>query len=89
MTGKAASMGLIHLLNISALISVSLAIFNLLPFPILDGGHILFLIIEKIKGRPVGARAQEIAQNIAFALLIAFVLFVSWNDISNLPKLFK
>lgn len=89
MTGKAASMGLIYLLHISALISVSLAIFNLLPFPILDGGHILFLLIEKIKGRPVGARAQEIAQNIAFALLITFVLFVSWNDILNLPKWFK
>lgn len=84
MTGKAASMGIIHLLHISALISVSLAIFNLLPFPILDGGHILFLIIEKIKGRPVSAKAQEIAQNAAFVLLITFVLFISWNDILNL-----
>jgi regulator of sigma E protease len=89
MTGKAASMGLIYLLHISAFISVSLAIFNLLPFPILDGGHILFLAIEKIKGKPVSARTQERAQNIAFALLIAFVLFVTWNDILNLPKLFK
>ncbi len=89
MTGKAASMGLIYLLHISAFISVSLAIFNLLPFPILDGGHILFLIIERIKGRPVSAKTQEIAQNIAFTLLIAFVLFVSWNDILNLPKMFK
>jgi len=89
MTGKAASMGLIYLLNISGFISVSLAIFNLLPFPILDGGHILFLIIEKIKGRPVDKKVQEMAQNIAFALLIAFALFVSWNDILNLPKLFK
>ncbi|MBU4376480.1 MAG: RIP metalloprotease RseP [Candidatus Omnitrophica bacterium] len=89
MTGRAASMGLVYLLHISALISVSLAIFNLLPFPILDGGHILFLLIEKLKGKPVSRRAQEIAQNIAFALLIAFVLFVSWNDILNLPKWFK
>ncbi len=89
MTGKAASMGLIYLLHISAFISVSLAIFNLLPFPILDGGHILFLAIEKIKGKPVSRKAQELAQNIAFTLLIAFVLFVTWNDILNLPKLFK
>jgi regulator of sigma E protease len=89
-TGKAASMGLIYLLNISAFISISLAIFNLLPFPILDGGHILFLIIEKIKGRPVNKKVQEIAQNVAFALLITFVLFVTRNDIVNLlPKLFK
>ena len=87
--GKAANMGINYLLYISALISISLAIFNLLPFPILDGGQILCLAIEKIKGKPVSAKAQDIAQNIAFALLIAFMLFVSWNDILNLPKLFK
>lgn len=87
--GRAANMGINYLLYISALISISLAIFNLLPFPILDGGHILFLAIEKIKGRPVSAKAQEVAQNIAFALLIAFMLFVSWNDVANLPRMFK
>jgi len=81
MTGKAARMGISHLLWISALISTSLAIFNLLPFPILDGGHILFLGLEKIKRRPLDKKIQEIAQQVAFVLLITFVLFVSWNDI--------
>lgn len=80
-TGKAAKMGISYLLSISALISVSLAIFNLLPFPILDGGHILFLAVEKIKGRPIDRKVQEIVQQVALAILITFVLVVSWNDV--------
>ena len=79
-TGKAARMGISYLLWISALISVSLAIFNLLPFPILDGGHILFLAIEKIKGRPIDKKVQEVVQQVALVLLLAFVLIVFWND---------
>lgn len=85
-TGKFAKMGLVHLLWISAVISVSLAIFNLLPFPILDGGHILFLGIEKLKGRPVDKKVQEMVQNAALVLLLTFMLFVSWNDILRFFK---
>ena len=81
MTGEAAKMGINHLLWISALISASLAIFNLLPFPILDGGHILFLAIEKIKGRPVDRKVQDVIGQVALVLLLMFVLVVSWNDI--------
>lgn len=80
-TGRAARMGISYLLWISALISVSLAIINLLPFPILDGGHILFLAVEKMKGRPLDKKVQEVVQQVALALLIAFVLVVSWNDV--------
>jgi regulator of sigma E protease len=83
-TGKAATMGISHLLWITALISTSLAIINLLPIPILDGGHILFLAIEKIKGRPVDKKVQEVSQQVALVLLLAFMLLVSWNDILNL-----
>jgi len=82
-TGKLAQRGIVHLLWISAVISVSLAIFNLLPFPILDGGHILFLAIEKLRGRPLDAKVQEKVQQVALALLIAFVLVVSWNDVTR------
>lgn len=81
MTGKFAKMGMIYLLWLSAVLSVSLAIFNLLPFPVLDGGHILFLGIEKLKGRPIDKKIQEIVQQVALALLIMFVLIVSWNDL--------
>ena len=79
-TGKAAQMGINHVLWISALISTSLAIFNLLPFPILDGGHILFLAIEKVKGRPINKKVQEIIQQVALVLLVTFVAVVFWND---------
>ncbi|MBN1871198.1 MAG: RIP metalloprotease RseP [Candidatus Omnitrophica bacterium] len=81
MTSQVAQKGVMQLLWISALISVSLALFNLLPLPILDGGHILFLFLEKIKGRPLDRKVQEVVQQIAMALLITFVLIVSWNDI--------
>ncbi len=86
MTGKAAKMGINHLLWISALISASLAIINLLPLPPLDGGHILFLIIEKLKGRPVNSRVQEIVQQTGWILLITLLLVVSWNDITRFFK---
>ncbi|HVR74178.1 MAG TPA: RIP metalloprotease RseP, partial [Planctomycetota bacterium] len=67
-----------------ALISVNLGLFNLLPFPILDGGHLLFLAIEKVKGSPVSARIQEWAMNIAFLAIICLAVFVTFNDLKRL-----
>ena len=81
--GEAAKLGFIYLLSIMAHINIALAIFNLLPFPILDGGHILFLAIEKLRGKPVSARTQEMIGQIALYMLIALALFVSWNDITR------
>ena len=81
---KAANMGMVHLLIITAHISMALAIFNLLPFPVLDGGLIIFLGIEKFRGRPVSIRSQEIVTNIALFLLVGFALFVTYNDVIKL-----
>jgi len=67
-----------------ALISINLGLFNLFPFPILDGGHLLFLAIEKIKGSPVDVRVQEWAINIAFFLILFLALFVTFNDVRRL-----
>jgi regulator of sigma E protease len=67
-----------------ALISINLGLFNLLPFPILDGGHLLFLAIEKIKGSPVDIRVQEWATNIAFFLIMALAVFVTFNDVKRI-----
>ena len=78
---EAAKMGFIYLLIIMAHINIALAVFNLLPFPILDGGHVLFLGIEKLRGKPVSPRTQETIGNIALYILITFALFISWNDI--------
>jgi len=90
MLAKAVKYGPVSVLNMLATISLLLALFNLLPFPILDGGHILFLGIEKLRGRPLSPRTQEAVQNVALVLLIMFFLYVSYFDtarvISNLTK---
>jgi regulator of sigma E protease len=85
--GQAAHLGIVPLLIITAHISMALAVFNLLPFPALDGGHIIFLGLEKLRGKPLTARVQENITNIAFIILIAFVLFVSWQDILRFTPL--
>ncbi|MGB2705598.1 MAG: M50 family metallopeptidase [Candidatus Omnitrophota bacterium] len=87
--GEAAKLGLVHLLIIMAHINIALAVFNLLPFPILDGGHILFLGIEKLRGKPLSARTQETISQVALYLLIALALFVSWNDINKFLPFMK
>ncbi|NQT91053.1 MAG: site-2 protease family protein [Candidatus Omnitrophica bacterium] len=79
--GKAARVGFVYLLFLVGHINLALAIFNLLPFPVLDGGHILFLGLEKIRKRPLSPKAQEIIQYVAISLILAFFLFVSYNDI--------
>jgi len=67
-----------------AYISVNLGLLNLFPFPILDGGHLFFLLIEKLKGSPVDVRVQEWAMNIAFLLILFLAFFVTFNDLKRL-----
>ncbi|MCX5667347.1 MAG: RIP metalloprotease RseP [Candidatus Omnitrophica bacterium] len=94
-TAHAAKLGIIYLINFMALLSASLAIFNLLPFPVLDGGHILFLFVEKLRGKPLSVRAQESIANIGVGLLILLTVFIFYNDIvkfgvfDRIGKLFK
>jgi regulator of sigma E protease len=80
-TGKAAEMGFIYLVHLMGLLSASLAIFNLLPLPVLDGGHILLLFIEKLRGKPLSMRSQEIISNIGVAFLILLTVFIFYSDI--------
>lgn len=77
----AISVGFIYLVYLIAHINLALAIFNLLPFPVLDGGHILFLGIEKIRKRPISVKVQEIVQYVAIFLIMLLFLIVTWNDI--------
>lgn len=81
LSGQAAKTGMSALLGLMALISVNLAVVNLLPFPILDGGHILFLALEKIRGKPLGQKTQEIISQVALYILIAVFLLISYNDL--------
>ncbi|MFH1191523.1 MAG: RIP metalloprotease RseP [Candidatus Omnitrophota bacterium] len=83
-TSKAAKLGFIALMHLIAVLSVSLAIFNLLPLPILDGGHLFFLGLEKLRKKALGARAEEVINNVGFSLLITLALFVTYNDILRL-----
>ena len=83
-TGQAARLGFSYLLQFVALLSLNLAIVNILPFPALDGGRILFLGIEKIKGKPVKREVENIIHNIGFFLLIALVIFITYRDIVKL-----
>lgn len=78
---KAASMGFSYVMYIMAIISASLAIFNLLPLPILDGGHLLFFGIEKIKGKPVSQKTDEIVHRVGFGFLICLTVVVFCMDL--------
>ncbi|OGX18163.1 MAG: hypothetical protein A3K83_00040 [Omnitrophica WOR_2 bacterium RBG_13_44_8b] len=80
-TSKAASLGFIAVLHLLALLSVSLAIFNLLPLPVLDGGHVVFLALEKIRGKTLSIKTEHVITQIGVTLLITLVIFVTYYDI--------
>jgi regulator of sigma E protease len=80
---RAAEFGLGKLFYLTAVLSVSIGFLNILPIPILDGGHLLFLAIEKLRGRRVSEKAMSIAQTIGGVLLIMLVVYVTRNDIRN------
>ena len=83
---KQAKAGLMNLFYLLALISVNLAILNLLPIPVLDGGHILFFLIEAIKGNPVSEKGLEWATKFGIALLVTLMVYVTFNDIMRVAK---
>lgn len=82
--GQSAQIGLGAYLSFLALISISLGILNLLPIPLLDGGHLLYYTVELIKGSPVSETVWEIGQKIGIALLVTMMAFAMYNDISRL-----
>jgi len=89
LTGQMARMGFVYILQFTALLSINLAIINFLPFPALDGGRILFLIIEKIKGSPVKREVENAIHNIGFMLLMLLVLVVTFKDVARFGNVFK
>ncbi|MDD3711356.1 MAG: RIP metalloprotease RseP [Patescibacteria group bacterium] len=84
LTGQMARMGIIYLIQFTALLSLNLAIINFLPFPALDGGRLIFLLIEKIKGRPVKKEVEAVFHNLGFMLLMVLVLWVTIKDVVRL-----
>ena len=85
-TGQSASQGLGSFISFMALISVNLGLVNLLPIPLLDGGHLLFYCIEAIKGSPISVKAQEMAAMIGLAFVLGLLFVLTWNDL-RLPGL--
>lgn len=82
--GQSAAMGALHYIKFIALISISLGVLNLLPVPLLDGGHLMYYTVEFIKGGPVSERVMEIGQQIGLALLLMLMAFAFYNDINRL-----
>lgn len=80
-TKSAFKVGLAALLHLVAVLGVSLAIFNILPMPLLDGGHLMFIAIERIKGKPVSVKIEESLNKISLGLLLTLVVFVFYNDL--------
>jgi len=81
MSGQAAEQGALQLFFFMAVLSINLGLINLFPIPILDGGHLLFMGIEAVRGRPLGDRAQEYGFRIGLALVLILMVSVTWNDI--------
>jgi regulator of sigma E protease len=82
--GQSAQMGWVSYVTFLALISISLGVLNLLPIPLLDGGHLMYYAIEMVKGRPVSERAMELGQRVGLALLLVMMAFAFYNDLNRL-----
>jgi regulator of sigma E protease len=84
MAGAQAQEGVVQFLLFMALLSINLAVLNVLPIPVLDGGHLLFYAIELVTGREISLRWREMAQQVGFVLLILLMIFVFMMDIERL-----
>ncbi len=89
LTGQATRMGFVYLMQFTALLSINLAIINALPIPALDGGRLLFLLIEKIKGSPVKKEVEGTIHYVGFVLLMVLVVFVTFHDVAKYTGSFK
>ena len=86
-SGQVATAGFFALLNLAAIISVSIGLINLFPIPMLDGGHLLFYGIEGIRGKPLSESTQEIGFRIGLAFVLMLMIFATWNDLIHLKFL--
>jgi regulator of sigma E protease len=83
-SGEAASQGASSVVFLIAILSINLGVLNLLPIPILDGGHLLFFLIEGILRKPLGERQREMAQQVGLVLLVGVMIFAFWNDLERI-----
>jgi regulator of sigma E protease len=86
-SGQVATAGLVALMNLVAILSVSIGLINLVPVPLLDGGHLAFYAVEAVRGRPLSERTQEFGFRIGLALVVGLMLFTTFNDVIHLVAL--
>ncbi|MDD4412667.1 MAG: RIP metalloprotease RseP [Patescibacteria group bacterium] len=84
MAGQMADLGIVYLMNFTAILSLNLAFINILPIPALDGGRIIFLIIEKIRGKALPHEKEALVNNIFFYMLLGLIVFITYKDIAKL-----
>lgn len=84
--GQFAQAGIAYFLGLMALISINLGIFNLLPIPVLDGGHIMFNTVESIRGKALSKKTMLLIQNVFVAILISFIVYVTYQDVLRMNK---
>ncbi|AXS40414.1 RIP metalloprotease RseP [Breoghania sp. L-A4] len=83
-SGQVATLGIGALLNLAAVLSVSIGLINLMPVPMLDGGHLMFYAYEALRGRPLSEKVQDIGFRIGIALVLMLMVFATWNDVVHL-----
>ncbi|HVV80166.1 MAG TPA: RIP metalloprotease RseP [Pseudolabrys sp.] len=83
-SGQVATAGFVPLLHLAGVLSVSIGLLNLFPIPLLDGGHLLFYLVEAVRGRPLSERAQEVGFRIGLAIVLMLMIFATFNDILRL-----
>ena len=84
MTRQVADFGFLAVLNLAAILSVSIGLANLFPIPLLDGGHLLYYACEAVLGRPLGARAQDVGFRLGLVVVLGLMLLTTWNDLVRL-----
>ena len=84
LSGQTATLGFVALINLTAVLSVSIGLINLFPIPMLDGGHLAFYAYEAVFGKPMSERAQEIGMRMGLSMVMILFIFVTWNDLARL-----
>ena len=83
-SGQVATLGIVALFNLAAILSVSIGLLNLFPIPMLDGGHLVFYALEGIRGKPLSPKSQELGFRIGLALVFSLMIFATFNDITHI-----
>jgi len=86
LTKQVTALGLAYILQFAAILSINLGIINAFPFPALDGGRILFVLIEKIKGSPVSNKTEQFFHSVGFVLLISLMVYITFRDVLKFIK---